>query len=350
MQTLSLKLKMTVTVFSIVAVLMSSGAFLANRYFERELKQTISAQQFTLVSSLAGEVDDKLATNSALLLETAKRIPSDAWGDPEMAQRFLDACPETLSVFDDGLFLFSPTGMLIAQTPYQPNLQGRDYSFREYYRQTVATGRLCISTPYRSTKRHQSPAIMFTVPLFDADGKLAGIMGGSLNLSKNNFLGKIAKTRIGKSGFLVIFNADRKRIVHPDSSLILEAVPIGKNLGLEKAIRGFEGSMEDVNSHGDRGITSFKRLSNTNWIVAAHYHENEAYAAVYSVRKYIGGTLAGAILLSIFIVRLTMGYLTEPLLRSPSMWRGCGTCPGKRSYFAVRPGTRSEHWPKSSIV
>ncbi|ABB33685.2 multi-sensor hybrid histidine kinase [Geobacter metallireducens RCH3] len=314
MRPLSLKSKMSITVFLLVAVLMSSLAFFSYGYFEGEFKRLICAQQFTLVSSLADEVDDELATSSALLRETAKRMPLDAYGDPLKAQRYLDGCAETLSVFDDGLSLFSPEGTLMAATPHEPNLLGKDYSYREYFRQTVATGRPHISIPYCTTRQHRNPAVMFTVPLFGTDGKLAGILAGSFDLLKDNFLGKIEKTRVGKTGYLYTFNADRRLITHPDSPRILETVPVGKNIGFERALQGFEGSMENVTSRGNRGITSFKRLRNASWTIAAHYPVDEAYAPVHAVKKYLLAALVGAILLSIFVVRLTMAYLTAPLL------------------------------------
>jgi len=315
MRFLSLKSKMTVTVFLMVAVLMSSLAFFTYGYFEGQFKRLIFDQQFTLVSSLAAEVDDKLVNSSALLQETAKRMPSDAWGDPDKAQRFIDGCRETLSVFDDGLFFLSPAGKLIAHTPHDPDLRGKDYSFREYYRQTVATGRPHISIPFRTTRQHRDPAVMFTVPLFSADGKLAGILVGSFDLLHNNFLGKIAKTRVGKTGYFYLSTLDRVLVVHPDSSRILEKVAVGKNLGLEMGLQGFEGSTENLTSLGVRGITSVKRLKNTNWIMGAHYPFDEAYAPVYAMKKYLVGALMGAILLSVLVVRIVMVYLTAPLLR-----------------------------------
>ncbi len=333
MRAVSLKTKMTVAVFLLVAALMSSLAFFAYAYFEGVFKQSIFSHQFVLVSSIAREIDDKIAISRHVLAETAKRVPAEACGNPERAQKFLDGCRESLSVFDDGLFLFSPAGRLIAQTPYEPGMRGRDYSFREYFRQTVATGRPHISIPYQSTKQRHNPAIMFTVPLFGPGGKLAGILAGSFDLLKDNFFKGVSRVTIGKTGYLYAFNGERTLIIHPDRARILETVAAGKNPGFDRAIQGFEGSMENVNSLGIRGITSFKRLRSTAWILAAHYPLQEAYAPLYAAKKYFFGALVAALLLSIAVVRLAMAYLTAPLRRFTQHVADLRWKTGERKYF-----------------
>lgn len=333
MRFLSLKSKMTLAVFLLVAVLMSVVSVFFFQYFERRIKRLIFDQHFAMISLLAAEVDDKLAISGLLLRETARRMHSEAYGDPDKAQRFLDDSRESLSIFDDGLFFFSPSGKLIAQSPQEPGLRGRDYSFREYYRQTVATGRPYISDPFRTTRNHRKPAVMFTAPLFGADGKLVGILGGSLDLLKDNYLGKIATTRVGKTGYLFITTLDRIMVVHPESARIQEKVAVGENIGFERAVNGFEGSMENVTSRGIKGITSVKRLKNANWIMGVHYPVDEAYASVYAVKKYLVGILMGAIILSVLVVRLVMGYLTAPLLRFTRHVAGLSDMPPEERRF-----------------
>ncbi|BBA70597.1 PAS domain S-box protein [Geobacter sulfurreducens] len=315
MRTMSIKTRMSVIVCFLMAVLMSSGAYFTYRYFEDSLKELISTQQFTLLRALADEVDEKLTASSTLLRETASRIPADAWRNPDRAQAFLDECRETLSIFDGGLTLISPAGKIIAQTPAEPGLRGSDLSSRDYFRRAVATGRSAISAPHRSVTQHRRPVVTFAVPLSAADGKLTGVLGGSLDLAKNNFLGKLATNRVGTAGYLFISTLDRVLIIHPDSSRILERVDVGKNSGYDRAVQGFQGSVENVTSLGSRGITSFTRLKSADWILGSHYPVAEAYEPVDAAKTYLCLALLAAIVLSVFVVRLSMAYLTAPLLR-----------------------------------
>ena len=58
--------------------------------------------------------------------------------------------------------------------------------------------------------------LVLTTPVFAKDGRFIAILTGSLGLTKPGMLGNIAKTVIGKTGYLFIVTADGKLIMHPD--------------------------------------------------------------------------------------------------------------------------------------
>ena len=137
----------------------------------------------------------------------------------------------------------------MAASPAEPLLQGRDYSFRDYIKDTVATGKPQISRPFFSTQSHHHPIVMFTAPFFDARGKMTGILAGALDLMRDNFLGKLATVKLGDKGYLYLYSTDRTLIVHHDRTRILRRdVPPGANRLFDRAIEGFEGTGETVTS------------------------------------------------------------------------------------------------------
>ena len=198
MPVLSLKTKMSLAVSLLMAVVLSLLALSAFWYFERQFKDTISRQQFTLVSALAEEIDSKILNVQQELIATAGSITSNLAGNTRQAQNFLDSQAGMRTVFDSGISIFSPDGRLIAASPAEPQLQGRDYTFRDYIKKTIATGRPQISTPFFSTRQHHHPIIMFTAPFFDSRGKMTGILSGGVDLMRDNFLGKLATIKIGR--------------------------------------------------------------------------------------------------------------------------------------------------------
>lgn len=128
---------------------------------------------------------------------------------PEQARQWLDTRHALKTFFTSGLFLFTPQGRLIVESPQLSNRRGLDFSFREYYRQTVATGKPYISNSYPSSK-HNRPSIMMTVPVTGPDGQLIAIMGGVMELSgANTFFQTLTETRLGKTGYLYLFAQDR---------------------------------------------------------------------------------------------------------------------------------------------
>lgn len=323
MSFVSLKTKMSVAVSVLMTAVLLSLAMVSLWYFERQFKETVSGQQYTVVSVLAEEIDKKVQSAQEGLLAVAGKATPDLILDSRKAQAFLDDRTGTRTVFDSGLFIFSPAGILVATSPAEPHLQGKDYTFRDYIKKTVATGKPQISAPFFSTQAHRHPIVMFTVPILDAQGNLQGILGGALDLLKDNFLGKLSDIKIGEHGYLFLYSSDRTMIVHPDRTRILRKdVPVGVNRLFDLAIKGYEGTGDTVNSRGMHTVSSFKRLKTTNWILGANYPQSEVYAPVRRAKSYLLFALVVTLLLSYGIAWWVMGRLTAPLLRFTDHVRG----------------------------
>ena len=314
MRNISLKTKMSLAVsglFILFAVGLSWQTFTS---FEGELKKSISSQQYSLATSLANGIDDKLAIAQQALIATAVTIPLSALPDVDRGQRLLDGSTALHSLFDNGLFLFSPQGRLIVESPFLSRArQGQDFSYREDFRTTVATGKPQISSPYLSTRRPGHPAIMLTAPIFDKGGKLVAILGGSFDLQGSNTIKELDAVKVGKTGYVYLADRARTLLVHPDHERIMEQVKPGLNSMLDRAVDGFEGSGETVNSKGVRQIASFKRLRTTGWILGVAYPTAEAYAPLAQARRnFIMATLAGTFA-ALFLVWLLLKRMTSQL-------------------------------------
>ncbi|HEX9079416.1 MAG TPA: sensor domain-containing diguanylate cyclase, partial [Desulfuromonadaceae bacterium] len=284
---------------------------------------------------IARNIDQKLRSSQKILVDVSRHVTPEIMRDTDAAQRFLDTRPGTRSTFDNGLFLFSPEGRVIAESPFLPGRRGRDISFRDYYRKTMATGQPVISEPYISTHTPGVPAVIFTVPLKGADGRIAAILAGSMNLLHDNFLGQLAGTRIASSGYLYLLTSDRTLIMHPDRSRIMQsAAPPGANRLLDRALQGFEGSGETVNSHGVGVLASFKHLHAAGWIIAANYPLAEAYAPIHRATIYLAVTLVIGTVVIILVVRRIMERNTSTLVAFASHVRGIATRQGEERLFS----------------
>jgi len=311
----SLKSKITLTLSLFFFGTLVIIAVAALEFFEKKLSSIISEQQFAIVSEIAAEIDLEISEARELIVETAAAIPPSLIENPDRAQEFLDSQVGigTHKTFDNGVFLFSAEGTLIAESPFRPDRRGTDYSYRQYFQRTMTTEGPVISDPYFSSQGHHHPAVNFTAPIKDGS-RVVGVLAGSVDLTKDNFLGRISTTRIGETGYLYLFNTDRLMIMHPNKSRVLQKdVPPGANVFYDRAIEGFEGTGETVNSRGLHTLVTFKHLDNVDWIVAANYPVDEAYAPIYSARSYIVIGLAGLMGFGTIIVWLYIRYLTSPL-------------------------------------
>ncbi|WP_243374261.1 PAS domain S-box protein [Geotalea sp. SG265] len=315
MKNLSMKIKMALAVSLLFVPVIFLLGWMANSYQEQSLKKAISNQQFLLVSSLAASIDDKLRLAHNALIASARQMPPDALNDAERAQHFLDARISLLSVFDNGLFLLSREGKLIAESPFLPRRRGLDLASFEFFRQTLATGKPFISRPYLSLHTPGHPAIVFSAPIFDRQGRLTAILGGSFDLWGSNFLEDIAHTRYGDASSFYLTDRDRTVIVHSDRRRIMtRELPQGANSIYEKALTGFDGSDEAVNSQGIRVISSVRHLQTTGWILVASYPAAEAYAPLKAAKRYLLLVVAGLSIAILPITWLLMRWLTAPLV------------------------------------
>ncbi|WP_239026855.1 cache domain-containing protein [Geomonas oryzisoli] len=308
-----MKTKMTLAVFLLVGVLMTASAVGSYLFFEKTFKQSISQQQAVLLDSLAAQIDDRIFDFTRELHTLSRRLPPDAAIHPEQTQRLLDTEQRQRAFFDNSLFLFSPSGKMVAATPRELNFIGGDFSFREYYRETVKRGSTYISPPFASLQKQSRPIIMFTVPIFDARHQLSGILAGSIDLREQHFLRSLAALKLGKKGFLSLYDNRRNVLMHPDKRRVLRQDPPGTNEMLDRALQGFQETAETRTRTGIPVLRSVKRLQSTGWVLAVSYPIDEAYAAVYTARNYFAAGSLAAALLSLFLIWPFMQYLTRPL-------------------------------------
>jgi len=307
---------MTVAVSLLTAVLISVLAFSAQCYFVDQVKTLVSGQQITMIAALADQIDDKLLTTQNELVSAASTLDRAILDDPARLRRFFSGRPDTQAMFDNGLFIFSPRGILLSGNDSKPDLRGRDFSGRDYLKNTLATRRAQISEPFISAQVHRHPIIMFTAPILDAKGSILAILGGSLDLTKDNFITKIAAIKLGERGYLSLYNSSRFLMANKERARIMkqDAPPPGVNLMFDKAIAGFQGTGPTHTSRRLPVLYTVRRLKTTGWILASSFPESEAYQPVYQAQRYLPIAVLSAFLVSFLVVWLSMKHLTEPLI------------------------------------
>jgi diguanylate cyclase (GGDEF)-like protein len=312
----SITFRMTMAVCVFVILIQSLMAFLSMSYFKQELKQTISSQQMTLMTVVAGGIDQKLRDAQKTIVTSSSEFTPEIVADAIQAQHLLGHLRGIETIFDHGLYLFSKEGRIIADSSNNPNLRGMDISFREHFQRTVATGRPVISVPFHSGTTTGVPVVAFTAPVLDKNGALIAVLSGGVNLLKDNFLGELSHTRIGTTGYLYLVTPDGSLILHPDKSRTLtDKVPPGANKLLDRAAVGFEGAEENTTSKGLEALTSFKHLKMTDWILGGNYPLEEAYEPIYRAQKYCIAAVIISAFLTILVIRWMMESYTDALVR-----------------------------------
>jgi diguanylate cyclase (GGDEF)-like protein/PAS domain S-box-containing protein len=312
--TLATKTSTVTSILFLVAILAVGLASM--RSFREQLLNVLIAEQHTLVERVADNLDQKLLNLQRVLTLSAIEITEADIASSDAAQRYLDANTGLFASVDRSTFLFSADAKeLLAERPFRPNRRGISAAHRAYMKDTIRTQQSVISEPFQTNVGDDDMVLVVTMPVFAKDGRMIAILTGSLGLTRPGMLGNIAKTVIGKTGYLFIVTADGKLIMHPDRKRLSQAAFAPKaNPLFDRALEGFEGTEETVGSDGREALFSYKRVSSSNWIVAAVYPKDEAFLAVYDlVWRFVGFLLLACVIVVAAIWVLTR-YLMRPLV------------------------------------
>jgi diguanylate cyclase (GGDEF)-like protein len=214
--------------------------------------------------------------------------------------------------FQSGIFVLDRAGEFLVDYPPHRELRGKSFAFREYYRRTIQENRGIVAQPYKST-RTGMPVLTFTAPVRDAHGQLVAIVACSVNLLSQNALGGYRKQKFAETGYLYVFDAARRLVLHPTDDRLLTTVEAGTNRLLEAALTGFEGVGSTINSKGVPMLMAVRQIHSMGWIVAVQVPEREAYAPLVATRQRIVLVSGLAVLAVLVIGAAAIAQVSRPL-------------------------------------
>ncbi|UCV19287.1 HAMP domain-containing sensor histidine kinase [Ferribacterium limneticum] len=308
----SLKLKLTVGAIGTALLLLVVQFFGQYSVLREDLGKRIEAEQFAFLGELAGNIDDKLQERLRALATVSSTVPQDSLTDLAALERHLRERPTLLTLFDD-LYIFDAKGLLLVDWPIKPGRRDLDMSSRDYIQNVRKTLKPTISQPILG-KATQQPIVVMAAPVLNARGELVAIFGGVLNLYKPNLIGTLGSRKIGESGYLYLVSRDRLVIAHPDKERIMQKVaPPGSNPSLDRALAGFEGTLEGTNSLGLEGLFTFKRLATTDWIIASVIPSSEAFLPISNIERRMATITILLMLLATPLLWLFSARISRPL-------------------------------------
>ncbi|WP_162013612.1 diguanylate cyclase [Desulfuromonas acetoxidans] len=312
------------------------GHFTTSFLYESYLKR-FKVDFFNLVSNYASNINGKLLSAHRTLISVAEVLPGQSLSDSAILQEWLDDRRGLLSTFDNGLFIFDAQGSLIVESPFKPKRRGRDYSFRQYYQETVQSGKPIISDPYASSQKDNHPSIMMTVPIFNEENDLIALFCGSLDLLDNNFLGDLPKQKLGRDGYFFLASMDREIIAHPDVTRIMKKdFPVGVNPLFDLAMKGIDSCDENVNSKGLQAVSAFKKLSIKDWVLGANYPLDEIQEPLIDSRRLIWLFMGGAFCIVLLFTLYALRAIFNPLFSFTHHLETLASKTGEDRFFTYR--------------
>lgn len=311
----TLRQRLTAALMLLVLLTCALVAGWSLRVAEREMVATIGTQQFDLLSASAAYLDADIEQKRTLL-----RTVVDGIAGRSATCLQTQASIEQYKALQDEFFnviAFDATGLLIADLRDPAQIGTKRFEGRAYFRETISSRKGLISEPFVSTLS-ANPVILITEPVFDYQGKIVCILGGSIDLSQPAFFGQISQLRPGRTGYLFALTRDGLILHHPDSRRLLKNVLTEQGRAVPStvaAMKGWEGWILGRSKNGTLAIITYKRMHNPAWILGSVYPFDQAFSSVNAARRaaIIGAAVVaiGAGLLSWFVITA----LLRPLQR-----------------------------------
>ena len=292
---------------SIAVVSLQSIVFLRN-----ELRNAICLHNTAFLKSLSQHVTAEVGATQQHLSDFASVFPREGLADPAAADAFLATRVGLPRIFDGGLQLYSPSGVLMAGTP-GPKRAIRDPAERTALAVLIATRQPQISRPYGRAGDPAGPKIAFFAKI-ETDGHLVGILEGVLNLKGHNVISSLPRTYVGNAGY--VFLADRQGLIiaHPDPRRLMTRLSEPQDtLPLESLLAGHAVSGETYTVRGTPMLTSIRRLPVTGWLVGINLPESEVFSPVRAVERYTFVDALAILAIVLLAMSWIMRRLMEPL-------------------------------------
>ncbi|RJR41912.1 MAG: response regulator [Deltaproteobacteria bacterium] len=313
---MTLRTKTSLLLAAIISLTLGVTGFFYLQFLQQSLKNSIlsgvDAVAQSTSDSIARFIEDSL--NDAQVAALALPVPALEKNDIPTLENRLRTLVETFPKFENGMFLLDKKGRVWVDYPSFPEVRGADVSFREYFQRTIKEKKGIIGVPYIS-KRTGQPVLTFTALLRGSANQVLGVLGCSVQILSPNALEGIRKIRIGKSGYVFVYDHSRLMILHPEDARVLKRdVPLGANRLFDAALEGFEGVGETVNSRGVPMLSAFKRIPGTDWIIGSQQLQSEAYAPISEARRNLFAGILAAVIASVGVGIIAVRRITRPLV------------------------------------
>lgn len=307
----SIKFRLIALGVVLVVAGMASRTFLVNPFVREQMAELVSAQELTIATYVAEDIDHSIKSRLDLIGQFAVDLPSGLLAHPEPLRAWIKERQHINPLFD-GIVVVSPDGHgLLAEYPATPGREALDYSNSDWFLAAKQRNRPVVGKPLRG-RVSGAPLIVMAAPMRDAAGNLVAVLAGLSLLNAPGFLDSLQKARLGEGGgFLLISPTDRLFVASSDPSMVLTATPpVGANPLHDRAMSGFRGTGITFNAKGVEEMSTMVTVPSTGWFVVVRMPTEEAFRPIAVFREY---TLKSGLIILVVMIALVTLLLTTML-------------------------------------
>jgi signal transduction histidine kinase len=296
-------------------VILSPVIFLATLTYLR-MRQHLTAFAFSqreAVAYLAAvtlkEKLDRLTDISVSLASRVRFRQLVSQGKWVEAVQILESVPRDFP-FIDRLFLAGLDGTLWSDTPALPDVRGKNFAHRDWYRGVTQTWKPYLSEVYQRAAEPRYNVVAVAAPIKAEDGMLAGILVLQVKL---DFLLEWTKAiTVGPNGFVVIVDKRGKIAAHPKFPPQGKLVDYSKFAAVQKLLRG-EIGVELLSNPIERAeqLVAYQPVPGYGWGAIVEQPVRDAFSVRDDNLKRLIAAYALIGLFSCALAYLILRFITE---------------------------------------
>ena len=333
--------------FKIVAIAVVTGVVSAMGTTQIVLTKTQAEIERLLLSN---DADDSERTASLLankldmlqhaLGAVARQATPEKWQDRETMTRFLVDKPAVNALFDS-LFAANADGVMLTRIEKENANAGLvNIADREYFQRALKTDQPVVSKAIIG-KVNKLPIVVIAIPVLAADGKVTGVIAGSLQLKSSSLFSNLSGTGQADESRTLVMDRSGTLLAHPDPTRVLGKA--ADEPGLAEVFARWHGSGSPIETQGAATLSSGHLVSMagipaSDWVLVRLTPQAAAMAPLVAARRTAWQAAGGVAL----VAALLAGALAWALTRPISALRA------RAEKLLADAGAPNQSWPKQS--
>ncbi|WP_162174147.1 GGDEF domain-containing protein [Herminiimonas sp. CN] len=279
------------------------------------LHDLVAAQQLSIATYVARDIDHSIQVRRALIGELAAALPPALLSQPEKLALWVAERQRVNPLFNSGLLVLRPDGSHpLVQYPVVAGRNKLTYTDSDWFQAALRADAPVMSRPQRG-RANGAPILIMAAPVRNAAREVVAVVVGVVALDAPGFLDRLQTTRLGAGGgFLLISPADKLFVGASDPAMIFRPTPApGLNLLHDRAMAGFRGTGITRTPKGVEELSAMVTVPSTGWFVVARTPTAEIFRPIAAMRGLIlNGTLA-SLAVMIAVLLLLLPHILRPL-------------------------------------
>ena len=333
--------------FKIVAIAVVTGVVSAMGTTQIVLTKTQAEIERLLLSNDADDSErtasllaNKLEMLQLALGAVARQATPDKWQDRETMTRFLVEKPAVNALFDS-FFAVNTDGVMLTRIEKDNATAALvNIADREYFQRALKTDQPVVSKAIVG-RVNKVPIVVIAISVLAADGKVTGVIAGSLQLRSSSLFSNLSGTGQADESRTLVMDRAGTLLAHPDPTRVLGKA--ADEPGLAEVFARWHGSGSPIETQGAATLSSGHLVSiagipASDWVLVRLTPQAVAMAPLVAAR-HTAWQAAGGVGL---VAALLAGALAWAMTRPISALRA------RAEKLLANAGASNEEWPKQS--